>query len=32
MGWEGMDRIYVAQDKDLYRALVNNVKGGKYLE
>jgi hypothetical protein len=28
IGWEGVDWIYLAQNRDQWRALVNTVKGG----
>jgi hypothetical protein len=39
MGWEGVDWIYMAQDRDRWRALVNavmnlriSIKGGEFLD
>jgi hypothetical protein len=34
MGWEGVDRINMAQDRGLRRPLVNtgSIKGGEFLD
>jgi hypothetical protein len=31
IGWDGVDWIYMAQDRDQWRALVNTVLNGKFL-
>jgi hypothetical protein len=32
IGWEGVDWLHLAQDRDQWRAVVSFIKGGEFLD